>query len=162
MPPGLCSLRKVWGDNLFVTSGGNERVEVHGGRDLRPGGNLRALELRTGWWITGHDLGAQLVHHLGGEPRNGRVLPGPALLLEFLAERRDGRPVTAGRPLGDHGQARLWTLGAGMARGGKQTGGTGEHGTTANFVHCSVSSYGAARDRREPARLVHLQAPGVL
>ena len=90
------------------------------------------------------------------------MLPGPALLLKFLAERSYGRPVTAGRPLRDHGQARLWTLGAGVTRCCKRTGGTGEHGTTANFVHCSVSSYGGARDRRQPARRVHLQAPGVL
>jgi hypothetical protein len=90
---------KVWGDYLFVAGGGDEGVEVHSGGDLRPSGNLRALELRTGRWITGHDLGAQLVHHLGCEPGHGRVLPSATLLLEFLAERRYGRPVTARRPL---------------------------------------------------------------
>src|SRR5215813_14426276 len=127
--------RKVWGDNLVVAGGGDEGVEVHGSRDLRPSGNLRALELRTGRWITGHDLGAQLVHHLGGKSGNGRVLPGAALLLEFLAKRGYRRPITARRPLRNYGQSRLHGLGPRETRGGDEAGGTGEHGTAADTVH---------------------------
>src|SRR5215471_3477239 len=130
--------RKVWGDNLFVAGGGDEGVEVHGSRDLRPSGNLRALELRTGRWITGHDLGAQLVHHLGCKPWNGRMLPSAALLLEFLAERRYGCSVAARRPLRDHGQARLHSLGAGETRGGKEAGGAREYSAAAKMIHWFV------------------------
>src|SRR5215475_9243375 len=124
--------RQVWGDDLFVTGSGDQRVEVDGGGNLRPGGNLRALELRTGGRITGHDLGAQLVHHLGGEPGNGRMLPGAALLLEFLAERGYRRTITARRPLRDYRQSRLHGLRPRETRGGEQAGGTGEHGTAAD------------------------------
>jgi hypothetical protein len=50
-----------------------------------------------------------------------------------------------------------------MAGGGKQAGATGEHGTTADLVHCFVSSSGGARDwtRASPALAIfkHL-APG--
>src|SRR5262245_59061095 len=146
--------RKVWGDNLFVAGGGDEGVEVHGSRDLRPSGNLRALELRAGRWITGHDLGAQLVHHLGCKPRNGRMLPSATLLLEFLAERRYGCPVAARRPLRDHGQARLHSLGAGETRDGKHAGGgAGEYSAAANMIHWFVPFVLAERVNEEAGAL---------
>src|SRR5262249_7520049 len=123
-------------------------IEVHGGGDLRPGGNLGALELRASRGIAGHDLSAQLVHHLGRKPGNGRVLPGAALLLEFLAERRNRRPITACRPLRNHGQARLHRLGASETRGGDEAGGTGEHGAATDLVHWLLPSFRKKRDRR--------------
>ncbi|MGY3467688.1 hypothetical protein ACVW0I_004559 [Bradyrhizobium sp. LM6.11] len=97
--PRLVQSCKVWSDDLFIAGGGNKGVEIDGWGNLRPGCNLGTFELRTGRWIAGHDLSAQLVHHLGGESGDWRVLPNPALLLEFLAERRDGRPVATCGPL---------------------------------------------------------------
>src|SRR5262249_60125979 len=99
---------KVGSDNLFVAGGGDKGVEIDGRGNLRPGRNLRALELRTGRRIAGDDLSTELVHHLRGEAGDGRVLPDPTLLLEFLAECRDSRPIAACGPLRDGGQARFY------------------------------------------------------
>ncbi|MGY4294739.1 hypothetical protein ACVWXN_002834 [Bradyrhizobium sp. i1.4.4] len=103
----LVQFCEVRSDNFFVTGGRDEGVEIDGRGDLRPGRNLGALELRTGRRIAGDDLSAQLVHHLGGEAGDGRVLPDAAFLLEFLAECGDRRPIAACGPLRDRGQARL-------------------------------------------------------
>ena len=100
----FCKIRR---DDLFVAGGSDNGVKIDGRGNLRPGRNLGALELRAGRRIAGDDLGAQLVHHLGGEAGDGRVLPNAALLLEFLAERRDRSSIAACGPLRDCGQARF-------------------------------------------------------
>ena len=95
------------GDQLFVAGGRNLRIEVDGRRDLAPRGDLRSFELRGGGRIAGDDVGAQLVHHLGGEAGHRAVLPDAAFLLEPLAKPGDRRTVAAGRPLRDERHARL-------------------------------------------------------
>jgi hypothetical protein len=133
---GLVQFRKVRGNDLFVAGRSDQFIETHGRGDLRPGRNLGSLELRTGRRIAGHDLGTQLVHHFGGEAGDGRVLPNPALLLEFLAERRDRRPIAAGRPLRDGGQARLdRALRAGERRQRERGCGSSEQTTPCDHWH---------------------------
>ncbi len=91
-------------DHLLIAGGGDDGIEVHRRRDLRPGGDFRSLELRGGGRVAGDDVGAQLVHHLGPgtglccqmPPSSSSRLPSPVIAAPSLPDDHWEMKVTRG------------------------------------------------------------------